>query len=700
MARKQYVIIFLVFNLLYIGLFVMRTAPVSGQMSSTNPVYLPVVFSPPEAPVWVGPDGGSIISIDVADSQPMTVYAGTWGSGVYRSIDGGITWVWQSQGLANQYINSIAVDPHNARIAYAGTYTGKVYKTVNGGESWFQSSTNIQDQAIVYSIVIDPVNSDKVFIGTRGISNNGRPPWNGVLYRSTDEGNSWVPVLTNVGGSSQEDWAYAVTLHPKNPSLIYAATHEHGIYRSKNSGKTWEVVNNGIDDGITTMSTRGIVVNPNSSETSPIVYTGVWKHKGVFRSRDGGDSWFQTDHDWTETQIYSMSINPKNSNILYAATFSGGVLKTSNGGESWKISGLGDYEITVTAIDPQNPQLVYAGTMRHGLYKSHDTGETWNRSQKGLHATNISAVLISPDNALQYYAGLIDEGVKQSSDGGQNWERLGSDLSEFEILGLVMPPNRPQLLFALTDNGGLYRCNLAGNCWEKISINFPQTTQVAFDSGHPFSQPTLLDEDTQTPAAETGTPALLAISFSPNMPKIAYLATAGAGVYQSMDGGGTWQAAGLANRKIVSVAVNPTDYLHVFAASESQVWGSADGGKSWIDTGLAEVHIYALAVDPSGKFYAGTNNGVYQYTTVGWTHLGLAGIQVTTLLTHPIESGWVYAGTTDGLRIIRGLGAVWEYGPSILNDLTVRAITLDPTDPSYLLIGTTTQGVLRMQDRK
>ena len=182
------------------------------------------------------------------------------------------------------------------------------------------------------------------------------------------------------------------------------------------------------------------------------------------------------------------------------------------------------------------------------------------------------------------------------------------------------------------------------------------------------------------------------------MPQSAYLATSGAGLYRSMDGGSTWQAAGLANLKIVSVAVNPTDYLHVFSASESQVWSSINGGVNWIDTGLAGVHIYALAADPSGNFYAGTNNGVYQYTTAGWRHLGLTGVQVTTLLPHPIESRWLYAGTTDGLRIIHGTGTDWEYGPMVLKDLTVRAITFDPADPSWLLIGTTTQGVLRMQD--
>ena len=173
-----------------------HSASVSGQTSSIYSVHIPIVLNPPEPPVWVGPDGGQIIAIDVADSQPSMVYAGTWGSGVYKSTNGGATWVWKSQGLAHAYINSIAVDPHNPQVVYAGTYTGKVYKTLNGGENWFQSSANIQDQAIVYSIAIDPMDSENIFIGTRGISNNGGPPWNGVLYRSTDAGNSWEPMLT------------------------------------------------------------------------------------------------------------------------------------------------------------------------------------------------------------------------------------------------------------------------------------------------------------------------------------------------------------------------------------------------------------------------------------------------------------------------------------------------------------------------
>jgi len=696
MSGKKFSLILIVCFLFLSVVLANFWSPVSGQASDSNLWFFPLVFNPPEPPVWIGPNGGYIIAVAVAPSQPAVLYAGTWGSGIYKSTNGGVTWNWKSQGLAHPYINSMAVDPHNAQIAYAGTYTGKVYKTLDGGETWFQSSVGIQDQAIVYSIVIDPLDSENIFIGTRGESNNGGPPWNGVLYRSTNAGESWVPKLTNVGGSAQEDWVYSVTLHPKYPHLVFAATHEHGIYRSLDSSKNWEAVN----EGITSMSTRGIVVNPNSGEVSPVLYTGVWKREGVFRSNNGGDEWFQVDDSSKDTRIYSMSINPEESFIVYASTFSGGVLKTSNGGISWEIVGLDDYEIPITAIDPETPQILYAGTNGNGLFKSLDSGKNWQQSQQGLHATKVSALQISPGNSQQLFAGLAGDGVKQSVDGGQNWEQLGSNLSDPNVLGLIISPINPQTLFALTESEGLYRCDVGGTCWQKININFPITTQTALDSTHPLSMPSLLVDEFTTSAAVTETPALLTMKFAPSFPQIAYLGTSGAGVYKSFDGGNVWNASGLSSSRIVSLEVSAGNFNQVFAASDTRVWNSQDGGVNWVDTGLVGVSIYTLALDPSGNLYAGTSNGVYQHTLAGWSHLGLAGLSVTAFAPHPSKGSWLYAGTSDGLRVSHNAGESWSDWPQELNGLTVSAINFDPNDSSFLLISTSSQGVLQLQDWK
>ena len=670
---------------------------VTGRANDHYFSYLPVVLKPPEAPAWIGPDGGFVIAVAVAPSQTSTIYAGTWGSGIYKSTDSGATWVWKSQGLGHPFINSLAIDPHNAQIVYAGTYKGKVYKSIDGGENWFQSSTNIQEDAIVYSIVIDSLDSENIFIGTRGLSNDGGPPWNGVLYRSTDAGNTWVPKLTDVGGSAQEDWVYSVTLHPRYPHLVFAATHEHGIYRSLDFGKHWEPVN----AGITSMSTRGIVVNPGSSEMFPTLYTGVWKWEGVFRSNNGGLVWFQENDSSHDTRIYSLSINPQAGSTVYAATFSGGVLKTSDGGRNWSIVGLEDYEVPTTAVDPEYPGFLYAGTNGNGLYKSTDAGDTWKPSQNGLHATQVNAFQVSPTNLHPFYAAPASEGVKYSSDGGQTWNRLGSDLSHLEIYGLEIPPHQPQIILALTSTDGLYRCNLQGTCWEKVQISLPLSAQFTIEAGHPFWKPALQEElSDPSPMAVMGTPALLALKFSPSNSQIAFLGTSSAGVYKSVDGGHTWSPSGLSNHQVSSLAIDLNNPNLVYAASSTQVWSSANGGGNWTDTGLSGVNIYALAVDQAGNLYAGTSNGIYQRAFAGWAHLGLAGLPVTDLIARPDKIGWLYAGTSDGLHISRDAGQTWDRGPAELNGITVRGITFNPTDPSYIFVSTQTQGVLRLQDWK
>lgn len=72
---------------------------------------------------------------------------------------------------------------------------------------------------------------------------------------------------------------------------------------------------------------------------------------------------------------------------------------------------------------------------------------------------------------------------------------------------------------------------------------------------------------------------------------------------------------------------------------ETQVWSSTNGGASWIDTGLAGVNLYAVTADSFGNFYAGTSNGVYQFTLIGWVHLGLTSLTITTLAAHPNQAG-------------------------------------------------------------
>jgi hypothetical protein len=107
-------------------------APVKG-------VFLPMIGY--SSTTWLGPYGGTIIAVAVDPTNPNIVYAGTFGAGVYKSIDGGQIWSSSSEDIANLEIYSLAIDPKNPLILYAGTYGNQVYKSTDGGNTWAWSGT-------------------------------------------------------------------------------------------------------------------------------------------------------------------------------------------------------------------------------------------------------------------------------------------------------------------------------------------------------------------------------------------------------------------------------------------------------------------------------------------------------------------------------------------------------------------------------
>ncbi len=671
----------------------------SGNLTS----YLPIVaYTPP--PAWIGPDGGLIASIAFYPPDPSIVYAGSWGGGVYQSTNGGATWTWKSHGLQNLTIVSLAIDPTNPSIVYAGTYKGKLYKSINAGDSWFFSSQGIQDQAIVYSIGIDPQNAQRVYIATRGVSNNNDRPWNGVIYRSNDGGASWTPKLYNLGGADYQDWAYALTIDLNSPNILFAATHEHGVYKSTNRGDSWQAAN----DGINNYSTRAIVVGP-TAEYANFVYAGVWTKSGVFKSTNLGDSWSLKSNGISGAQIYTMDIDPLQPRNLYAATYNMGVMKSTNAADSWNASGLGQFEIATVRINPLDSRVVFAGTTMDGLYASLDRGNNWAHRQAGLQASNATSLVVSPDDPNSYYASTEGAGVKHSPDQGASWVDFSQNLGSRAIHALVAQAGSHKL-FALTDGAGLYRCDLqnSSNCWQRVGNNLPAAPAEQFPEGtaRPFdTRNTFLDayggdlgggESAEAVPRYSG---LLALTFTPSNPNVAYLGTAGSGVYKTIDGGTTWATAGLSGKIVWSLAVSPTNPQVVYAATSQVgvVKMSVNGGGSWTDISLPGVTFYSLAISPAApdSLYAGAKSGVYLYSGGIWLILGLGGNEITSLTFHPGNPNLLLAGTNNGVFISPNRDTTWNSGPAELLLHTIQSISIDPFHPGMAFFCTTAHGVLR-----
>ena len=598
----------------------------------------------------------------------------------------------------------MTINPIDPSTLYAGTYSSGVYKSTDGGETWAQAGSGMQAGAIVYSLAIDPEAPTRLYAGTRAADTGGTPPpWSGIVYKSDDGGASWRPVLQNIGGSGQQDWVYAMAVLPLDPNLILAASHEHGIFRSWDNGDTWAPASQGIVNG----SGRGVVFDPQKRSPSTAYY-GEWHRDGAYKTTNDGSSWTPLANGIQNTKIYSMAIDSSDPRYVYAATMiasagdPGGVMRSSDAGQSWSQAGLQGLSVYNVAPNRGNGNQLYAGVIGSaGIYRSENRGASWSASSQGMSNLAATSILTAAGAPSTLYTS--NTAVLRSTDRGASWANLGSGLPGSTVNALVMHPADPNLLFALT-NSGLYRVNLsASTTWSKVAGLPGSAVQFA---PHPLDRVDELselmpDEPLAPQPAAVPNAALQSLVFAPSNADIAYLGSSGAGVYRSGDGGATWGAAGLSGQTIWNLAVDPTNPNLVYAATNTAgtVKVSLNGGANWTDTALPAGTIpYALVIDPAepNKVYAGTSSGIYTRAGSGaWALSGLNGRVVTALTHHASQPGILFAGTTAGVFISADNGQNWFNGPSALETLGIEAITIDPNDGFTVYYATSSSGVYR-----
>ncbi len=596
------------------------------------------------------------------------------------------------------YIYSLAIDPKQPDTLYAGTYHNQVFKSQNGGESWSWSGSGIQDQAVVYSIAIDPVTPSKLYAATRGLSNDDNAPWNGVVYKSTDAGQTWSPSLWNVGGMNFQDWAYSLAVNPNKPEQVFAATHENNPYRSDDYGTTWHVIYTGIKDP----SGRAIVISPQPDYSS-VLYHGVWHFDSVYKTTDSGDLWTGISHGFPEVMVYSMAIDPFSVDTVYMATFSHGLLKTYDGGDTWQSGGFQHDQLYAVAINPQLTNNLLLGTAGDGLYRSSDSSNNWQPSNNGINNAMVTSVVHSTIDPATIYASIYGAGVYQSKNRGQTWDVINSGLGDKLVHDLLMDPAHPELLYALTDKDGLYQNDLNGsNGWIHIGGGLPltQTPLPAYPASHPFAsldmQEAFANPEITLSAEQAISVNLLKMVYAPSNPQIAYIGTRGAGVYRSANGGVDWQPAELGGQTILSLAVDASDPNLVYAATEisGSLKISIDGGSSWNNIYLP-VNFYSLAASrtESGVIYAGTDQGIYLHESGAWSSIGLDDKTVTVVALDPAKPGFIYAGTTSGAYYSTNDGLTWYLVDKLINGHTIQSISFDRSIPNAVYFSTKTHGI-------
>jgi photosystem II stability/assembly factor-like uncharacterized protein len=531
---------------------------------------------------------------------------------------------------------------------YMGSTGGGVWKTTDGGESWSNVSDEFFESASVGAIAVAPSDPNVVYAGMGSACIRGNiSPGDGV-YRSTDAGKTWKRA-----GLAEAGQIGAIAVHPKQPETLHVAALGHAF--------------------------------------------GPSEQRGVFRSRDGGDSWEQVLHVSDRAGAVDLALDPTNPRIVYAAIWQAerkpwglvsggegsGLHRSVDGGDSWQelTEGLprgikGRIGVTVSGAMPGRVwALVEAED--GGLYRSDDGGDSFrlvnadrNFRQRAWYYTHVYA---DPRDADTVY--ILNVGMWRSSDGGESFDYVRAPHGDHHALWIN--PDQPEVMINGNDGGANVSVN-GGKSWS-TQANQPTAEfyRVTVDEGFPYRvYGSQQDNSTVSIPSRTTSGSIGRqhwydvggcesghIAVDPRDTNIVYAGCYGGSITRHDHATGQTReinaypetALGRAARDLryrfqwnAPIRLSPHDPDLLYHASQF-VHRSADGGQTWQvispDLTRNERSKQALSGGPITK----DNTGVEVYGTI------------FALEPSPLQEGLLWAGSDDGLvHLSRDDGQTWS----------------------------------------
>jgi photosystem II stability/assembly factor-like uncharacterized protein len=186
---------------------------------------------------------------------------------------------------------------------------------------------------------------------------------------------------------------------------------------------------------------------------------------GVYVSRDGGATWnAANDALSSQSNVIDLAVDPSDSQTVYAATGNSGLLKSSDGGHTWRKINQADSTAIILSVEvnPFDADNVYAGVERMGLHRSNDGGTTWQPSMDGMPPeTRVGDIVFDPQNPQVVYASDHFSGVYRSDNGGDTWRPINSSLRTRAVNRLALSGDGLHL-YAATEGEGVYRLDING----------------------------------------------------------------------------------------------------------------------------------------------------------------------------------------------------------------------------------------------
>lgn len=584
----------------------------------------------------IGPfRGGRSVASTGVIGQPHTYYMGSTGGGVFKTTDDGITWKNISDNFFKTgSVGAIATSESDTNIVVVGmgehaargvmTSMGDgVYKSMDAGKTWVH--LGLENTRHISDVIIHPKDPNIIYVAAQGAQYDSSEERG--IYRTKDGGKTWKNILSvnDITGAS------SLSMDMTNPRILYASMWQHrrypwfmesggkgsGLYKSKDGGDTWNKMEKGLPENF---GKSGISVSRANPNRVFAVIEAEGKKGGVYRSDDAGKTWKQVNGNriniaraWYYMEIFA---DPQDENVVYV--LNAPMMKSIDGGKSFfniPVPHGDNHHLWINPND--NTNLINSND--GGANISFNSGKSWS-TQKNQPTGQFYRVITDGLIPYNVYGGQQDNSAiaiaSRTNDSGIGWKDWYS-VAGGESAFIAFDPNDPETVY-----GGTYQGNISK--WTKSSREQKSIKEYPE----------------------------LGLSIAPKDAKYRY----------------NW------NAPIIS---SPHDRNTIYHAG-NVVFKTKDGGTNWsvISPDLTKNEVKKHG--PGGGPFTNEAAGGENYNTL------------TALVESEHEEGILYAGSDDGLlHITKNAGQTWEdVTPKDIKDGIINSIEVSPHDPAtaYIVI--------------
>jgi photosystem II stability/assembly factor-like uncharacterized protein len=682
--------------------------------------------------------GGRVDDLAIVESDPRVIFVGAAAGGVFKSINGGQSWQPVFDDQVSPSIGDLALAPSNPSIIYCGTgepnnrqsasWGNGVYKSTDGGITW--THLGLKDTHHIGRIVVHPTNPDIVYVAAQG--DLWGPNKERGVYMSTDGGAHWEQTLS----VNEDTGANDIAIDPASPNILYATMYQHrrtvfgyngggpgsGLYRSTDGGRHWiKLGGTGADAvgrGLPSTGDLGRCALDIYRKNSNIVYALVehGTQGGVYRSEDKGVTWRKmSDTNPRPSYFSQIRVDPNTDLKIWLGGVN--IYMSEDGGKTFDQSRFRDVHSDVHAIwiDPANSDHLMIGC-DGGVWTTVDSGRHW-RHINNIPLAQFYEVAFDYQKPYHVCGGLQDNyswcgpssSTQQTGIANEDWMTVQGGDGFYNRID----PSDPNIIYAESQDGNLSRRDLRTS--ESKSI-----------------RPLEADDASPRYRFQWNSPLMI----SPHDPKTIYYG--GNHLFKSTDRGDNWTVLGedlttgakrdeqkimgkvpdehtlsrhdgvVAWPCITAIAESPVKAGVLWAGTDDgNVQVSRDGGKTWQNVvshiqGAPKMG-YVSRIEPSykdeGTAYITFDNhrsadyGIYIYKTINFGDSFSRitnGIPPDAGTVHvvredPANPNLLFAGTEFALFTSFDRGANWHRLKNGLPTVPVFDIQIHPRDHDLIL---------------